>query len=157
MNKKIYCSECKSEIKDSHSFFIDAQPVCYKCLFGKVEPVMIYPIGNINKINSDGTSRIDLFSYQRRFMYKLEEEKWITIVYYLHQVNSINTVFKRGMEGNGKEVGVFASRSPHRSSRIAISNVELIRIRDLSIYVKGLDAYENSPVLDIKMAKGVRS
>ena len=153
MNKKIYCSECKREIKDGHSFFIDAQPVCYKCLFGKVEPVMIYPIGKINKINTDGTSRIDLFSYQQRFMYKLEEEKWITIVYYLHEVNSIKTVFKRGMGGNGKEVGVFASRSPHRSSRIAISNVELIRICNLSIYVKGLDAYENSPVLDIKMAK----
>ncbi len=153
MNKKIYCSECKKEIKDGHSFFIDAQPVCYKCLFGKVEPVMIYPIGKINKINSDGISRIDLFSYQQRFMYKLEEEKWITIVYYLHEVNSIKTVFKRGMGSNGKEVGVFASRSPHRSSRIAVSNVELIRICNSSIYVKGLDAYENSPVLDIKKAK----
>ncbi|MEA2086791.1 MAG: TrmO family methyltransferase [Candidatus Caldatribacteriota bacterium] len=153
MNKKMYCSECKKEIKDSHSFFIDGRPVCYECLFGKVEPVMIYPIGKVNKINSDGISRIDLFPYQQRFMYKLEEEKWITIVYYLDKVNSISTIFKRGKEGNGKEVGVFASRSPHRSSRIAVSNVELIRIDNLSIYVKGLDAYENSPVLDIKMAK----
>jgi len=33
--------------------------------------------------------------------------------------------------------------------------VELIRIDNLSIYVKGLDAYENSPVLDIKMAKNL--
>ena len=86
-------------------------------------------------------------------MYKLEEEKWITIVYYLDKVNLINTIFKRGREGNGKEVGVFASSSPYRSSRIAISNVELIRIDNLSIYVKGLDAYENSPVLDIKAVK----
>jgi len=153
VNKKIYCSECKREIKDSHSFFVDARPVCHECLFGKVKPVMIYPIGKVNKINTDGISRIDLFPYQQRFMYKLEEEKWVTVVYYLHKVNSINTVFKRGRESNGKEVGVFASRSPHRSSRIAISNVELIRICNLSIYVKGLDAYENSPVLDIKMAK----
>jgi len=86
-------------------------------------------------------------------MYKLEEEKWITVVYYLHQVDSINTVFKRGKESNGKEVGVFASRSPHRSSRIAISDVELIRISNFHIYVKGLDAKENSPVLDIKVSK----
>jgi len=153
LNKKIYCSECKKEIKDGHSFFVDDQPVCYECLFGQVETVMIYPIGKVSQIDADGISRIDLFPYQQRFMYKLEEEKWITIVYYLHKVNSINTVFKRGKESNGKEVGVFASRSPHRSSRIAISDVELIRICNLSLYVKGLDACKNSPVLDIKVAK----
>jgi len=153
LNKKIYCSECKKEIKNDHSFFVDDQLVCYECLFGKIEPVMIYPIGKVSQINDDGISRIDLFPYQQRFMYKLEEEKWITIVYYLHKIDSINTVFKRGKDSNGKEVGVFASRSPHRSSRIAISNVELIRICNSSIYVKGLDAYENSPVLDIKVAK----
>jgi tRNA (Thr-GGU) A37 N-methylase len=153
LNKKIYCSKCKREIKDGHSFFIDARPVCYECLFGKVKPVMIYPIGTVGQINSNGISRINLFPYQKRFMYKLEEEKLLTIVYYLHKIDSINTVFKRGKEGNGKEVGVFASRSPYRSSRIAISNVELIRICNSSIYVKGLDAYENSPVLDIKVAR----
>jgi len=153
LNKKIYCSECKREIKDGHSFFVDGRIVCYGCLFGKVRPVMIYPIGKVSQVNSDGISRIDLVSYQQRFMYKLEEEKWITIVYYLDRVNSISTVFKRGRKGNGKEVGVFASHTPHRTSRIAISDVELIRISNLSIYVKGLDAYENSPVLDIKAVK----
>lgn len=153
MNKKITCSECKKEIKDGHSFFVDARPVCYECLFGQVEPIMIYPIGKVSQINADGISRIDLFPYQQRFMYKLEEEKWITVVYYLHQINSIDTVFKRGKDSNGKEVGVFASRSPHRTSRIAISDVELIRISNFSIYVKGLDACQDSPVLDIKVAK----
>ncbi|MEA2022386.1 MAG: TrmO family methyltransferase [Candidatus Caldatribacteriota bacterium] len=153
MNKKIYCSECKREIKDGHSFFVNGLQVCYECLFGKVKPVMIYPIGKVNQVNSNGISRIDLFPYKQRFMYKLEEEKWITIVYYLHKVNSIDTVFKRGKESNGKEVGVFAFRSPYRSSRIAISDVELIRISNLSMYVNELDAHENSPVLDIKVAK----
>ena len=153
MNQRIYCSECKKEIKNGHSFFVDDRPVCYACLFGKVEPLKIYPIGKVSQVHSDGISRIDLFPYQQRFMYKLEEEKWITVVYYLHQIDLINTVFKRGKESNGKEVGVFASRSPHRSSRIAISDVELIRISNFHIYVKGLDARENSPVLDIKVSK----
>jgi tRNA (Thr-GGU) A37 N-methylase len=149
----MYCLECKKEIKDNHSFFIDDRPVCYECLFGKVEPVIIYPIGKVSQIDTDGISRIDLFPYQQRFMYKLEEEKWITVVYYLHKVNAISSIFKRGKESNGKEVGVFASRSPHRSSRIAISDVALISISNSSIHVKGLDADENSPALDIKVAK----
>jgi len=132
---------------------VDDLPVCYKCLYGQIEPLAIYPIGKVSQVNPDGISRIDLFPYQKRFMYKLEEEKWITIVYYLHQVNSMNTIFKRGKDSNGKEVGIFASRSPHRPSRIAISDVELIRISHFSIFVKGLDACQDSPVLDIKVAK----
>ena len=156
MDKKITCSECKKEIKDGHSFLVDDQSVCYECLFGPVEPVMIYPIGKVSEVNGDGISRIDLFPYQQRFMYKLEEEKWITVVYYLHQVNSMNTVFKRGKKSNGKEVGVFASRSPHRPSRIGVSEVELISISNFSLYVKGLDARKDSPVLDIKMAEKLR-
>ena len=94
MNKKIYCSECKREIKNGHSFFVDDQLVCYECLFGKIEPVMIYPIGKVSQINDDGISRIDLFPYQQRFMHKLEEEKWITIVYYLHKMITTQKVPK---------------------------------------------------------------
>ncbi|HZK12316.1 MAG TPA: TrmO family methyltransferase [Atribacterota bacterium] len=147
------CSECKRKITDDNYFMVDDLPVCYKCLYGQIEPLAIYPIGKVSQVNPDGISRIDLFPYQKRFMYKLEEEKWITIVYYLHQVNSMNTIFKRGKDSNGKEVGIFASRSPHRPSRIAISDVELIRISHFSIFVKGLDACQDSPVLDIKVAK----
>jgi len=50
LNKKIYCSECKREIKNGHSFFVDDQLVCYECLFGKIEPVMIYPIGKVSQL-----------------------------------------------------------------------------------------------------------
>jgi len=147
------CSECKRKIIDHNYFMIDDLSVCYKCLYGKIEPLAIYPIGKVSQVNSDGISRIDLFPYQCKFMYKLEEEKWISIIYHLHQTDHIKTIFKRGKEGNGKEVGVFASRTPHRTSRIAVSNVELVKVSDTHIYVKGLDAFEGSPVLDIKAAK----
>jgi len=147
------CSECKRKIIDHNYFMVDDLPVCYKCLYGQIEPLAIYPIGKVSRVNSDGISRIDLFPYQCKFMYKLEEEKWISIIYYLHQTYHIKTIFKRGKEGNSKEVGVFASRTPHRTSRIAVSNVELVKVSDTHIYVKGLDAFEGSPVLDIKAAK----
>jgi len=62
-------------------------------------------------------------------------------------------IFKRGKEGKGKEVGVFASRTPHRTSRLAVSNVELLKISGTRINVKGLDAFEGSMVLDIKSIK----
>jgi len=153
MDKKINCSECKRRIDGENYFIVDDLPVCYQCLFGQIEPLAIYPIGKVSRVNSDGISRVDLFPYQNKFMYKLEEEKWISIIYYLHKTHHINTIFKRGKGENGKEVGVFASRTPHRTSRIAVSNVELVKVSDTHIYVKGLDAFKGSPVLDIKAVK----
>ncbi len=153
MDKKLDCSECKRKIIGKDYFLVDSLPVCYQCLFGNTEPLAIFPIGIVHCINSNGISRIELFPYQRRFTHKLEEEKWLSIIYYLHQTHQIRTKFKRGKEGNGKEVGVFASRTPHRTSRIAVSQVELIKVSDANIHVKGLDAFEGSPVLDIKAVK----
>jgi len=60
---------------------------------------------------------------------------------------------ERGKEESAKEVGVFAFRTPRRTSRIAVSQIELIRVTDFNIYVKGLDTFEDSPVLDIKAIK----
>ena len=45
---------------------------------------------------------------------------------------------KRGLDG--KQVGVFASRTPDRLSRIGIQDVSLLDIKDTILFVKGLDA-----------------
>ena len=82
-------------------------------------------------------------------MYKLEEEKIITVVYYLHEAISTKSVFNRGLDG--KKVGVFASRTPYRLSKIGIQDVKLLKIEDTTLYIKGLDAVNGTPVLDIKM------
>ncbi|MCK4235646.1 MAG: SAM-dependent methyltransferase, partial [Candidatus Krumholzibacteria bacterium] len=94
-------------------------------------------------------SRIELLPSQKPFMYKLEEEKYLTIVYYLHKARRVRSVFTRGLDG--KEVGVFASRTPDRLSRIAIQDVRLLGVEGTTIYVEGLDAIDGSPVLDIKL------
>ena len=49
-----------------------------------------------------------------------------------------------------KKRGVFATRSPHRPNPVAISVVELVRIRGLEIDVLGCDLLHGTPVLDIK-------
>lgn len=79
----------------------------------------------------------------------LDQEPEITIIYYLHKSRSVRTLFKRGLDG--KEVGVFASRTPDRLSRIAIQNVKLVEIKNTTLFVKGLDAINGTPVLDIKL------
>lgn len=46
--------------------------------------------------------------------------------------------------------GLFTTRSPHRPNPIAHSIAKLIERKDNILKVKGLDAIDGAPVLDIK-------
>lgn len=56
--------------------------------------------------------------------------------------------------GGNQHVGVFASRSPFRPSRIGLSVVELVEIKkhdgEISLFVSGADLVDGTPILDIK-------
>ncbi len=47
-------------------------------------------------------------------------------------------------------VGVLATRAPHRPNPIGLSLVELVERRGNILKVRGLDALDGSPVLDLK-------
>lgn len=48
------------------------------------------------------------------------------------------------------ETGVFATRSPARPNPVLISTVELLEHKDNILKVKGLEAVDGSPIVDIK-------
>jgi len=48
------------------------------------------------------------------------------------------------------ERGIFATRSPHRPNPIGLTLVKLLSRRGRTLTVRGLDAYDGTPVLDIK-------
>ncbi len=47
-------------------------------------------------------------------------------------------------------LGIFATRTPHRPNPIGLTLVELLRVEDNVVTVRGLDAFNGTPVLDIK-------
>ncbi len=154
------CSRCGRRSNPQEIAVVDNLPVCIECIYGKAKPFKIYPIGVVKNelrrtekgfgtLGKEGISRIELFASQKPFLYKLEDEKIITVVYYLHQSNSVKSVFSRGLDG--KKVGVFASRTPYRLSKIGIQDVRLLKVEGTTLYVEGLDAVNCTPVLDIKM------
>ena len=157
------CSRCRREIKQDKACIIDEKPVCLNCIYGKLKPFKVYPIGTVHNnlkrassgfgtIGERGISCIKLLDSQEPFMFKVEEEEYLTVVYYLHEADKVRSVFNRGLDG--KKVGVFASRTPYRLSRIAIQDVRLVEVDGTKLYVEGLDAVDGSPVLDIKMKWG---
>ena len=55
-------------------------------------------------------------------------------------------VLQHGNEG----VGVFAARSPIHPNPIGLTLVEVVKREGRVLWVRGLDAYDGTPVLDIK-------
>lgn len=47
-------------------------------------------------------------------------------------------------------VGIFAQRGKNRPNRIGVSRCALVKVDGLDLHVRGLDAVEGTPVLDIK-------
>ena len=47
-------------------------------------------------------------------------------------------------------VGAFATRTPHRPNPIGLTLVELLSVEGNTIMVRGLDAFDSTPILDIK-------
>jgi tRNA-Thr(GGU) m(6)t(6)A37 methyltransferase TsaA len=47
-------------------------------------------------------------------------------------------------------VGIFAQRARHRPNRIGVTAVEIVEISDNSVKVRGLDAINGTPVIDLK-------
>ncbi len=160
-NNQERCSECGRACNADEIRIVNGQGVCFKCLCGDAEPITIHPIGiivNDKKRAKSGfatsggnISEIRLHPGQARFMKALADETHLTIIWYLHQARPVRTVFNRGWDG--KEVGPFASRTPDRLTPIAVTDVELINVRGTTLIVRGLDAIDGTPVLDIKVSR----
>jgi tRNA-Thr(GGU) m(6)t(6)A37 methyltransferase TsaA len=84
----------------------------------------------------------------------INEFSHILILYWIHlrdkeEERDTLQVFPR-RHGVDVKVGVFACRSSSRPNPIGLCVVELIKIEECTLTVKGLDAFEGSPVIDIK-------
>jgi tRNA-Thr(GGU) m(6)t(6)A37 methyltransferase TsaA len=77
----------------------------------------------------------------------------ILIIFYLHRVDEDRRSLLKVHPENKEElplVGVFATRSPVRPNPIGVTVVQLLEHQENVLKVLGLDAYDGTPVLDIK-------
>jgi tRNA-Thr(GGU) m(6)t(6)A37 methyltransferase TsaA len=80
----------------------------------------------------------------------------IVVVTWLHLADrNVLQVHPRG-DTNRPIRGVFSTRSQHRPNPLGLHEVTILDLDDLRIRVKGLEAIDNTPIIDVKSALGPR-
>jgi len=77
----------------------------------------------------------------------------IIVIWWMHQVTAAGDLPAKIHPRGSKElplVGRFATRSPHRPNPLGKATVRLLQRRGNILRVKGLDAIDGTPVIDIK-------
>ncbi len=121
--------------------------------------ISLRPIGRVlNKVEkssekvdwSQVVSTLEINPELEEGLEGIEEFHHIIVVFWFHLVEEVCLkVHPRGDRSKPLR-GVFSTRAPVRPNRIGVTVVELLRREGNCLVVKGLDAYNGTPILDIK-------
>jgi tRNA-Thr(GGU) m(6)t(6)A37 methyltransferase TsaA len=78
----------------------------------------------------------------------IEGYSHLLILWVFHQAPSCELVGKAPSDDTPH--GVFSTRSPRRPNPIGLTTVELIRREGASLFLRGIDMLDGTPVIDIK-------
>ena len=120
----------------------------------QLRKVEILPIGFVSRISPDENVR-DKSLVARVVLNKdltpgldgIEEWSHIYVIFWLDQVSQTTELI---LHHPNSELGIFAARSPIHPNPIGLTLVELVKREENVLWVRGLDAYEGTPVIDIK-------
>ena len=101
----------------------------------------------------ESTISLDPGRFGSEALQGLEEFSHLDVVYVFHGVDPSDiTVGARHPRSNPQwpEVGILAQRARMRPNRLGVTTCSLLSIDGLDLAVRGLDAMDGSPVLDIK-------
>ena len=96
----------------------------------------------------DEESVVELFPRFRDGLKDLEGFSHVHLITLLHRAGEVKLRVVPFFDDQVR--GVFATRSPFRPNHLGLSVVELIRVEDGRLFVKGIDLLDGTPLLDIK-------
>jgi tRNA-Thr(GGU) m(6)t(6)A37 methyltransferase TsaA len=121
------------------------------------EKIEMFPIGYVENdylepvYNEEVYQKISKIILKKELvdgLYRIEDLEKLYILFYFSKSTGYELIHRRRYDGEVS--GIFAGRGPHRPNGIGLTIVELLRVEGNVLYVKGLDAINGTPVLDIK-------
>jgi len=93
---------------------------------------------------------LEIFPAYCMGMAGMDELERLVVLYWLDQADREVLRVYPGGDRSREMIGVFCNRSPLRPNPIGISLVDVIEVGIKHIRVRGLDAIDGTPVIDIK-------
>lgn len=97
---------------------------------------------------SEEISQIEIFKEFTEGLKDIEGFSHLIVIYWFHKSQGYHLLVKTPWDDILH--GLFATRSPHRPCPLGLTVVELVAREKNILKVKGLDAVDGTPLLDIK-------
>jgi L-fuculose-phosphate aldolase len=114
----------------------------------------IRPIGTVRILSAE-ESVLDIEPAYQEGLSGIGPGDRLQVLYWMHELEEGDRhrlmVHPRGDQTRPLK-GVFALRSPARPNPIGVSEVQVRRLAGRQVFVRGLDALEGSPIVDVKGA-----
>lgn len=124
-------------------------------------PIEIHPVGYVRspyKARGDAprqgrlsetVSEIVIDEQYRDALYRIGFRKHLWVLCWFDRAD--RTRLRAIPPGTSSESGVFAIRSPDRPNPVSLCMVDLLEVNGNVLKVRGLDAFDGTPVIDIKV------
>ncbi len=116
--------------------------------------IKMRPIGFVSRASSNENEKdrslVAKVIFDKRLVAALEGiEEWshVYVIFWLDRGDNASTPELRH---RGRGVGVLAARSPIHPNPLGLTLVEVVKREANVLWVRGLDAYDGTPVLDVK-------
>ncbi len=155
------CSRCGLATMASRTREVDGEIICDACWHeAGALPVSLTQVGVVRSSHPQGQSHaearaaVDAIELLPRLAPSLTGLAPGQLLQVFWLIDRAPRSFEQLQHPRGDESrprrGVFALRTPHRPSPLALTTVELLQIDGTTLTVRGLDAWDGSPVIDIK-------
>lgn len=91
---------------------------------------------------------IEVYPEYQEALWNLEKFEYIIVIYHMHLSKGWHTPVRPPSSSHA--FGLFATRSPNRPNSIGLSVIKLEKVEGNILHVSGIDAFDKTPVLDIK-------
>lgn len=119
------------------------------------QKIEIDPIGFVKRSSSNENERerslVSKIVLKKEFgkgLDGIEEWSHVYVIFWMHKISDKEKMLIH--PGGGGNVGIFATRAPIHPNPIGLTLVELVKREENVLWVRGLDALNDTPVLDIK-------
>ncbi len=120
--------------------------------------ITITPIGTVVRPPADADANaarqvIEVRPEHEPCLLRIEECEYLWVLFWMSELEPKDRAVQRVHPQGNREnpvTGVFATHSPVRPNPIGMTRVRLLAREGLRLIVEGLDAFDGSPVIDIK-------